>query len=205
MKRIYCLVLCLFLFMSLAPGAFADLTQPTEKDVMFANEYFKDKSDDNVTMLFELSLLELRSRGLITEEVFQKIITANDADNVTDSKAINQAEYTFGNGTFIVGLDLNPGTYDITCTAADDESYDSSMDAFSEVYGNLGLGDYSDLFGAMGDLYSSLAGISVTVYDKNGMYDNYYTLDVGKTARIILEDGGKIEISGGEAKLTFIR
>ena len=32
-----------------------------------------------------------------------------------------------------------------------------------------------------------------------------YALDVGKTARIILEDGGKIEISGGEAKLTFIR
>lgn len=128
-----------------------------------------------------------------------KTILANKSDENLPE------EYSFGQGTFVVGADLKAGTYDITCKSTSDDDFDDSMSGFSDFYAGQGMDDYADMFSSIGGMYDSIAGMTVETIDKDGLMDKYLTLKSGETARIILEDGMKLELSGGSADLVFVR
>ena len=131
--------------------------------------------------------------------------TTTSDSSMYGTRAPDQTEYSFGQGTFIVGTDLKPGTYDITCVSANMDSYNESMSSFAGLSEQYGLGDYSDYFGALGGLAESMNYVIVDIQNRNGYTENYLTIKPDETARIILNDGMKLEITNGSVKLVFVR
>lgn len=172
----------------------------------FRTQQFSNAQDAAVFMVMLSSLVELHERGL-EDEIYQNILNALDGNvnNSTVKSTPSQTEYDFGQGTFVVGQDLVAGTYDISCTSTSDSSYSDSMNAFSDFASAYGMDEYAGLFSSYSGLADALDYMTVTTYQANGVYDNYYTIKPGNSARIILTDGMKIEISDGNAHLTWIR
>ena len=164
-----------------------------------AKQMFKNQTDEEVGGIFLLALLELSNRGRVTDNQIIKAIEVLDSN---PTKVPAQTEYQFGQGTYIVGTDLPAGTYDIVCESTANDSYTNSMSDFSGMYSEYGLGDY---FNALGGMMESLDKMSVKLINSKGWTDKYLDLKAGESARIILEDGMKIDIADGTAKLTFIR
>lgn len=223
MKKLIALLLSLILVFSLCSvSAFAE-----------EQEQEQELSDRELTATFITAVLSMYDRSLITrEECFNTfnsinfdrlhdkgfihdslydmvvstmyVLSANLSKTTSDTNLPN--EYSFGQGTFVVGLDLKPGTYDITCESSSGNDMDSSMTGLSDFYASQGMSEYADMINSMSGMYDSIGGMIVKTYKAGGSYhDQYLTLKAGETARIILEDGGKIEISDGTAKLIWIR
>ena len=167
-----------------------------------AENSFANKTDDEVKLVMLLSIIELTNRGVFEESVLQNVLLAI---GVTKDTSPIQTEFSFGQGTFIVGIDLPAGTYDIICEETDDASYSESMNALGDMYSSLGLGEYADVFGALGGLADSTASMHVSITNTKGYTDQFLQLKSGETARIILDEGMKLELTNGHAKLVFIR
>lgn len=153
------------------------------------------------TMILCFDPDDLKNDCYISDEFYDTLKTLNESFKVDTT-----TEYSFGQGTFVVGLDLKPGTYDITCESSSGNDMDSSMAGLSDFYNSQGMSEYADMINSMSGMYDTIGGLTVMTYKPNtSYYDQYLTLKAGETARIILEDGGKIEISDGTAKLVWIR
>lgn len=215
MKKIVSIVLILILAFSLySISAFADgeiikmLKENEEYFKQYRENTFGKIDDDNLTMLALNAIMELADRKILDEQACINAINALDRtaqQGETKSTAPAQTEYDFGQGTFVVGQDLAAGTYDVTCTSTNDSSYSDSMNAFSDFASSYGMEEYANLFDSYGSLATSLDSMSIIVYKANGIYDNSYTIKPDGSARIIVTDGMKIEITGGNAHLTWIR
>lgn len=229
MKKLTALLLSLILVFSLCSvSAFAEeaTESPTEEskltDAQITELFFRSfatlvghdllTEDEVSTILIKIDLDRLKNENLLSEELYKSL---NDIKGLfllsqilktenTDEQLPN--EYSFGQGTFVVGMDLKAGTYDITCETSSGSDMDNSMAGLSDFYASQGMSEYADVFNSMSGMYDTIGGLTVMTYKPNtSYYDQYLTLKVGETARIILEDGGKIEISDGTAKLVWIR
>lgn len=227
MKKLIALLLSLILVFSLCSvSAFAEETpSETEKeseitDVQITYIFFNYLTeldnrgiitrDEYATVLNTINLERLLEDGYMTDDIYKVINTIKALATYAVSNETNETdlpnEYSFGQGTFVVGLDLKPGTYDITCESSSGNDMDSSMAGLSDFYNSQGMSEYADMINSMSGMYDSIGGMIVKTYKAGGSYhDQYLTLKAGETARIILEDGGKIEISDGTAKLVWIR
>ncbi len=196
-----CLIFSLFSFSAFAitdaelQAYFVDNSEERK----LAKQMFEGKADEDVAGILLASLLETVNRGLVLESQAKEVIALLNGGS---AKALTQSEYYFGQGTYIVGTDLQAGTYDIICESTANDSYTSSMNDFSGMYSEYGLGDY---FNALGGMMESLDKMSVKLINSKGWTEKYLDLNSGESARIILEDGMKIDIADGTAKLTFIR
>ena len=200
MKKLIVMALLLSIIASFGGIAFAE-SSITSPDVI--NE-MKNMSDTEVYLIFSNSLIELITRGVFVSDNVNEALDLLKGVK-SGSTASAQTKYTFGQGTYITGLDLQAGTYDLTCKTASTEDIGSSMSDFSDFYSSQGMDDYANMFGSLGGMYDNISGLTVTIYDANGSLNNYLTLKVNETARIILEDGMKLELTGGTSELTFIR
>lgn len=221
MKKLTALLLSLILVFSLCSVS------------AFAEEQEQELSDRELTATFITAVLSMYDRSLITREecfnafnsinfdrlhdkgfihdnLYDLVVSMIDVLSANLSKTSSNTdlpnEYSFGQGTFIVGQDLKAGTYDVTCETSSGGDLDSSMAGLSDFYASQGMNDYADMIDSMSGMYGSIGGMTVKTYKAGVSYsDQYLTLKSGETARIILEDGGKIEISDGTAKLVWIR
>ena len=212
MKKAISVILVFILSVSLLSAAAYSEGNMTGDDIYTllapaTKEAFKDKDDQALTSLFLSALVEMAQRGVITKDRMNDIYTVYmyGPETFTGTKSFTTTEYNYGKGTYIVGADLQAGTYDVVCTAVDDENLGDSMSALGDLYGSFGLDNYGSYFDSLGGLYDSVAEMYLTVYNANGIWDNMYTLKSGETARIVLTDGMKIEINDGSARLTFVR
>ena len=205
MKKFVCLMLSLILMFSLCTiSVSADNAEKSEKYIA-VEDASNSLSNTELVSLYGHILQLFVLRGIATEDNAVKSIQVLNGEYEDKNASVAQTLYTFGQGTFVVGLDLKPGTYDITCKSTSDDGLSSSMSDFSDIYSGYGMDDFADMFGSLGTMYDTISGMTVTTYTKNGIFDNYLTLKLNETARIILEDGGKLELSGGTAELTWIR
>ena len=206
MKKFISLIMILVVLTSTASGAALAINQ-NDKDTIIkvADTIFKDSTDDNVKIFFAAAAYEMAKRNLITTEQGNKIIEILNSTNANSDSKSNPTVYTFGKGTFIVGIDLKAGTYNIFCESTDQDDYSNSMNSFGDLYTQYGMQEYADAFSSLGDLTDSLRSITVTTYSSKGLIDKYYTLKLNESARIILTDGMQLEIKGGSAKLEFLR
>ena len=178
--------------------------------IIFAEECYNRNfitDAQRVSIVSTLDLDRFKNEGTITEPEYILLSAAVEKilSSSTAAAAPTQTSYSFGQGTFIVGQDIKAGTYDITCKSASDEGLSSSISEFSDIYSSYGMDDYANMFGSLGSMYDSMSGMSVTIYKNGGGYDKHLTLKVDETASIILEDGGRLELSDGTAELTWIR
>lgn len=206
MKKIITLILTLCLILSIGQVVYAESAEESA-EFKQAKEYTSKLSNDEMLNLCEYIMGRLGGNGTIEiKNVIYADLLLHGVPLESLQATTDQTEYSFGQGTFIVGQDLKAGTYDITCTSTSDENMSGSMSGFSDFYASQGMDDFANMFGSLGDMYGSIGGMTVKTYKANASYsDQYLTLKSGETARIILEDGGKIEISDGTAELTWIR
>ena len=225
MKKILSVILSVIIILSVCSAA---ASAETEKRDF---EYYKSLSNDELAEMLGSAAYHLYDRKVITAQDLKLIASGLDymqlyKDNLIaergfmaigiiseiakaatngNTETTLQDEYSFGQGTFVVGADLKAGTYDITCKSTSDDGFDDSMSGFSDFYADQGMDDYADMFSSISGMYDSIAGMTVETIGKDGLMDKYLTLKSGETARIILEDGMKLELSGGSADLVFVR
>ena len=197
MKKFVSLLLVLTLLGSLlCPLSFAESQQDLDMDYM-ADKLFSTTEDTYVMLFFTVAAYELARRNIISQEQCRSAVSV--------LKSPDENTYTFGKGTFIVGTDLKAGTYNIICESTDQDDYSDSMSSFGDLYTQYGMQEYADAFSSLGGLADSMKSITVTTYSSRGLMDKYYTLKNNESARIILTDGMQLEISGGTARLEFVR
>lgn len=229
MKKIISLILVLLLLTSvISYAAFAELDQnliasygnvilkmsefPGEFTVPLAiqtlcqlNNTGVLSNDQFIEILKTMDLDALHEQKLLTDEVYTKFINDLTKAGADLAPKSTQTTYSFGQGTYVVGLDIQPGTYDVRCDSVSNEGYSGNIEGIGELYSGLGLDDYASAFDSMEGIYSALEVMTVDILNPNGTYADYLSLKSGETARVILEDGMKLELKDGTTTFTFIR
>ena len=148
--------------------------------------------DINVAELSDEALEELYT------SIFQELVNRGLKDDTS---------YSLPEGKYIIGQDIVPGSYVLTCTS-------SSGDAIGDAYASLGnmmdsLGDgstnFGDSYAALGGAMSSLVSTEVSIIGDYGTVLKSYSLKPEETVQISLEEKTALEISGGACKLTPVQ
>lgn len=103
-------------------------------------------------------------------------------------------------GKYIIGQEIEAGTYALTCTGTDGEqmndAYGTLGSAFDKIDGSGG-NDYSNLFGALGGLMENYVDLTVEIIGNYGDVLKSYSLKTGEAMKIVLEEGTALQISDG--------
>ncbi len=112
-------------------------------------------------------------------------------------------EITLREGKFIIGDDVLPGTYTVTCLETDGEkigdaysSLGSALDSMDEE--NSGAGGIMD---ALGGMMKDVAPVTVNILGDYGSVLKSFELKSGESSTITLEENTAIEITGGTVSL----
>ena len=137
-------------------------------------------SDDELKTLFEKVKTEMTSRGL----------------PITNSITLRE-------GKWVVGEDIVPGTYTITCLESEGENiadaYSSLGDAIDSLdKDNEGLGS---LLGTLGGMMGDIVTTEIKVLGDYGTELKSFSLKGGESTTITLEANTALEISGGTCTL----
>lgn len=151
----------------------------TLSSVAYADVNVKKMSDKELKKLYEQVIKEMRKRGLPLGE-----------------------EITLREGMYVVGEDIQPGTYKITCTETEGEkmggAYSSLGDAYSKLDGNDSWGS---LFGSLGGMMEDVAPAIVEIVGDYGKVIKSYELKTGETMTITLEEDTALKVSDGSCVL----
>ena len=134
-----------------------------------------DYSDAQLKQLYEIVRDEMVKRGLPLAQ-----------------------EITLKEGKFIIGQDIQAGSYTIKCTETFGDTYGSAYSSLGGLFGDELGGMMNSLGGMMGDLINA----QVEILGDYGTVLKSFELGVGDTARITLEKGTALQISDGTCVLT---
>lgn len=133
-------------------------------------------------------------------ELYKKVKTEIDNRNLKAPEA-----YSLNEGRYIVGQDVQPGTYQVTCTATDDDELSKSFNSLGSFYDGLDKSsgtNYSELFSTLGSLYSSIgSGMSLEIIGDYGSVIKSIHLKKGETAILQLEGKVAVKVSDGSCTL----
>ncbi len=151
---------------------------------------FSALTDEQLRLLYQGIMAEAQIRGI----------------SLTESRAaISTEPVTLPAGKYIVGSDITPGKYLITCLG-------TSTDNLSQEFGSLGSmldglsgnGDstYSSLYSSLGSMFSSLDnGAKVEIIGDFGAVIKSVQLKKGESATLTLEGKVALQISDGTCRL----
>ena len=151
---------------------------------------FSALTDDQLRLLYQGIMAEAQKRGI----------------SLAETRAVISSEpVTLPAGKYIVGSDIEPGKYLITCLA-------TSTDDLSQEFGSLGSmldglsgsGDstYSSLYSSLGSMFSSLdSGVKVEIIGDFGAVIKSVQLKKGESATLTLEGKVALQISDGTCRL----
>jgi len=110
---------------------------------------------------------------------------------------------SLGEGRYIIGEDVAPGDYLITCTETAGgqmgQAYDSLGDALDALDGgSSGIGSVFDMFGGF---MEDTVDMTVEIVGNYGDVLKRRTMKTGETASITLETGTALRISDGSCTL----
>ncbi len=153
----------------------------------FAGSAFAEKidlsrmSDSELTELFRSLKEEMRSRGLAAPD-----------------------DLTLRDGKYIVGEDILPGSYEITCVQSDGESYGEMYSSFGSIYSGMEGGDdgLGSLMGALGGMMGTVLPVTVEILGDYGTVLKSMELKAGDSAVITLTAETALQISDGSVRLT---
>lgn len=104
-------------------------------------------------------------------------------------------------GKYIVGEDILPGTYKITCTGTEAEDLGNAYSSLGDAYGAL-LGDgWGNLLGSLGGAMESLVGTGIKVIGDYGAVIKSIEMKTGDVTTLTLSSGTALEISGGSVTI----
>ena len=140
-------------------------------------------SDEELTALFEQVKNEMAIRGLDKAE-----------------------SYSLPEGKYIVGQDIRPGRYVLTCVATAGEQLGDAYSSLGGLFGALG-GDeksasYGDAFGSLGGMMGDLVSTQVKVIGDYGTVLRSFELKKDQSIQISLDERTALQIEDGTCTLT---
>ena len=110
-------------------------------------------------------------------------------------------ELTLREGKYIVGQDIEPGTYTIKCTETSGDTYGGLYSSLGDLYGgsNSALGG---LIGSLGGMMSDIINAEVKIIGDYGTVLKSFELKAGESARITLDKNTALQISEGTCVLS---
>ena len=116
--------------------------------------------------------------------------------------AEKSGERTLREGKYIVGEDIAPGTYTLTCldTAGGQmkEAYGALGDAMDALDGSQG---YGSMFGAFGGMFEEYVGMTVEILGDYGDVLKSWDLKAGDAMSITLKAETALQISDGSCTI----
>lgn len=148
---------------------------------VFAAEVdLKSFSDDDLKALYEEVREEMTARGISIG-----------------------GEITLREGKFIVGEDILPGTYTITCLETDGEKIGDAYSALGDALNSLGDGNDGSgaLMDTLGGMMEDVVTAQVQILGDYGSVLKSFELKGGERSTIALEGNTAVEITGGTCRL----
>ena len=132
-------------------------------------------TDKELTELYDQVIAEMLERGL------------------TVSSKINFAE-----GKYIVGEDILPGKYKVTCITTEGESLGSLYSSVGDIYSNIGDDNgLGSLMGSLGGMMETVAPLTIEILGDYGTVLKSYEMKKGDEIKITLKEQTALQISDG--------
>ena len=104
-------------------------------------------------------------------------------------------------GKYIVGQDIEPGTYKITCTATSGEALNDAYSGLGNAYDAL-LGEgWGQLMGAAGDILESTSDMDVEILGDYGTVIKSVSMKTGDVVTLTLEENTALNITDGSCTI----
>ena len=129
-----------------------------------------DYSDDQLKQLYELVRDEMIKRGLPLAR-----------------------EISLREGKFIVGQDIQPGTYTLKCTETFGETYGDAYSSLGGLFGD----ELGGLMGSLGGMMSDMINAEAEIIGNYGTVLKSFELKSGDSVRITLDEGTALQLSDG--------
>ena len=139
---------------------------------------FGSYSDAELKQLYEAVRQEMQKRGLSTTK-----------------------ELTLREGKYIVGQDIEPGSYTLKCVETSGESYGDLYSSLGNLYGGSDSA-FGGLFDSLGGAMSNLINAEVKIIGDYGAVLKSFELKAGDSVRLTLEKNTALQISEGTCTLT---
>ena len=142
---------------------------------------FSGFTDDALTAFYQYVKQEMERRGLLGE----------------------RPSYDLPEGKYIIGQDIQPGNYTLTCIATDGQSYGNAYASLGGLFGGLDSDgtDYGSLFSSLGGMMSDLVDTTVEVLGDYGTVLKSASLKKDQSIQITLEIGTALQITSGSCTL----
>ena len=105
-------------------------------------------------------------------------------------------------GKYIIGEDIEAGTYTLTCTATAGEqmndTYGSLGDAFDAIEGG---NEFGSLFGMLGGMAEDYVDMTVEIIGDYGDVLKTYSMKTGDTMSITLKEETALQITDGSCMI----
>ena len=139
-----------------------------------------------------------------TDDQLRAVYQAIRAEAAARGLALTE-NVTLGAGRYIVGQDIAPGTYLITCVATDTEELSKSFGSLGAAMDGLDSGSgtsYTDIYSSLGSMFASLdEGVKVEVIGDYGSILKSVQIKKGETVSLTLDGKVALKISDGSCRL----
>ena len=109
---------------------------------------------------------------------------------------------TLPEGKYIIGRDIEPGLYTLTCVETAGEQLNDAYGALGNAFNALDHSqDYSSIFGAFGGLMETLVGTTVEIIGDYGDVLDSYEMKTGDSIVIRLEEETALSITDGRCAI----
>ena len=109
---------------------------------------------------------------------------------------------TLREGRYIVGEDIEPGTYTLTCTGTAGEQMKDAYGALGDAMDALDGGQgYGSVFGAFGSVFETVADMTVEIVGDYGDVLKTWTMKTGDAMTIELEGRTALRITDGSCTI----
>ena len=127
----------------------------------------------------------------------------HDVKSEMISRGLSLAEtITLREGKWIVGQDIAPGTYKITCVESDGDKISDSYSALGDIANGLDdSGDLGNLLGTLGGMTGGLINTEIKILGDYGTELKSFEMSSGESTTISLEENTALEISLGTCSL----
>ena len=143
---------------------------------VYAADSISGYSDAQLKQLYEMVRDEMANRGLPLAQ-----------------------EISLREGKFIVGQDIQSGTYMLKCTKTFGETYGDAYSSLGGVFGD----ELGGLMGSLGGMMSEMINAEVEILGNYGTVLKSFELKSGDSVRITLEEGTALQLSNGAFVLIY--
>ncbi len=110
---------------------------------------------------------------------------------------------TLREGKYIIGEDIVPGTYTLTCTATAGEQMNDAYDSLGGALDALdgGGNEFGALFGMLGGVAKDVIDMTVEIVGDYGDVLKRYDMKAGDSLPITLKEGTALRITDGSCTI----